>query len=313
MKNPILTRIIGLLLHVLICFVSSKFYISKLQTDIRMDAFAFFYWTIPLVLSLAVSGGAILSLFKGRSVMFRFLMIVVSAVGLSLLWQFCVTKLVGSGAGAFDNSILYTWGIATFVQLLFMEWRLPKSTEKKEPAVVILEILSFPMTAVLVILGMSLLGFARFNSDNPEPETYLIPSDFKGEFRVVYNEKNGIEPKIENGRRIMKVPANGILIVKPEFRNGTVDQQFFIVDENGNRKQLNNIIKYEDRTRLSPGVLYWGPGISIQSSKYASVKLQYVDFTLYQKDSRERTQGEYERFQNTFDSLTVALVKAKRK
>jgi len=245
--------------------------------------------------------------------MFRFLMIIVSSVGLSLLWQFSVEKLLGSGAGAFDNSILYTWGIATFVQLLFLEWRLPKSAEKKEPAVVILGLLSFPLTAVLVTLVMSLLNFAPMNNNNPTPETYLIPVDFKGEFRVVYNEKNGLEPKMEDGRRVMKVPANGILIVKPEFKNGTVDQQFFMIDGNGNRKQLNNIVKYEDRSRLAPGVLYWGPGISIQNSKYASTKLQYVDFTFYQKDSRERTQAEYDRFQNEFDSLTVALVKINRK
>ncbi len=313
MKNPILTKIISALIHFLVCYLSFTFYISKLDTDIKINSFAFFYWTIPFLLALTVSGGAILGLFKGRSSMFRFLMIVVSSVGLSLLWQFSVTKLVGTGAGAFDNSILYTWGIAAFVQLLFLQWRLPKSTEKKEPAVVVLGLLSFPLTAVLSVLALSLFHFAQLNSNNPEPETYLLSSDFKGEFRVVYNEKNGVEPKVEDGRRIMKVPANGILIVKPEFKNGTVDQEFFVVDKAGKRKQLNNIVKFENRLKEAPGVLYWGPGISIQSSKYKDTQLQYVDFTLYQKDSKERNQAEYESFQNMFDSLTVALVKAERK
>jgi len=312
MKNPILTKMVSALIHFLVCYLSFTFYISKLDTDIKINGFAFFYWTIPFLLALTISGASILGLFKGRSVMFRFLMIVVSSVGLSLLWQFSVTKLVGTGAGAFDNSILYTWGVAAFVQLLFLQWRLPKTTEKKEPAVVVLGLLSFPLTAVLAVLGLSLFHFAQLNSNNPEPETYLISSDFKGEFRVVYNEKNGVEPKLEDGRRIMNVPANGILIVKPEFKNGTVDQQFFTIDKAGKRTPLNTIIKYQDRLKEAPGVLYWGPGISIQSGKYSATKLQYVDFTLYQKDSKERTNAEYERFQNTFDSLTVALVKKER-
>ena len=44
------------------------------------------------------------------------------------------------------------------------------------------------------------------------PETFLIPSTLEKRFRVIYDEKCGVEPKYENGRRIIVIPYNGVLM-----------------------------------------------------------------------------------------------------
>ncbi len=298
------------MLNMIACYVAYKLVLVEDHTGTPIEAFAFFYWSIPLAVSLTFGGGAIINLLKGRSMMFRLLLIAVSSIGLSMIWQYAVSQLLGPMNGKLDDSVVYTWGVATFVQLLFLEWRLPKPTEKKEPALVILGLISIPLTAVLAVLTLSLTQFAGNYYNRPEAETYLIPEDFNGEFRVVYGVAKGQTPTVEDGRRLMKIPANGILVVQPEFKDGKVDQQFFLVDKKGKRTPLSNIIQYNDRLKMAPGVLYWGVGGTIPNGKESS---HYTDFTLYRKDSKERSQEEYTKFQHVFDSLTLARVNQIRK
>lgn len=312
MKNPILTRLLSGVIHFLVAFGSLKLVLQDQTATNKIAPYAFFYWTIPLILALMVSGGAIVGLFKGRSYMFRFMLILVSSVGLSMIWQFAITQLLGTTKGNLEDTVVYTWGAGTFLQLLFLEWRLPKSTEKKEPAVVVLGLISFPLTAVLSILIMSLTHFAGDYYNRPDAETYLIPADFKGEFRVVYSEKNGQKVPMEDGRRLLKIPSNGILIIQPEMKNGNTDQQFFLVDKQGNRKEISTIIKYNERLKYAPGVLFWGPGLPMQNIRNVPSNMKYMDFTLYRKDSKERNNEDYLKFQHNFDSLTAALVQQNR-
>jgi len=308
MKHPIVTKLISGILNMLACYISLKFVLEGKQTGTPIEAFAFFYWSIPLAVSLTFGGSSIVNLLRGRSIMFRLLLIVVSSIGLSMIWQYAVTQLLGPMGGKLDDSIVYTWGIAALIQLLFLEWRLPKPTTKKEPTMVILGLISIPLTAVLAILTLSLTQFAGNYYNRPEAETYLIPNDFKGEFRVVYGEKNGQNPPMENGRRLLKVPANGVLVIQPEFKDGKVDQQFFLVDRKGKRTAISTIVQYKDRLKMAPGVLYWGVGGTIPNGKDPKASAFYTDFTLYRKDSKERNQEEYNQFQHQFDSLTLATV-----
>lgn len=307
MRNPIVVRILSLLASLLVCFLALKFYIEKQETDIHLKSSAFLYWSIPLALAVTVSGSSILWIFRKRSILFRIVMIVVSSIGISLLWQFALEQLVDMKPGAYKEPMLYTWGGATFVQLLVMELLLKKSDEKKESSTIALGLLSFPLTSVLAILVMSLFNGFIISSDNPEAETYLIPADFKGEFRVIYGEQNGVEPKIEDGRRVMRVPENGVLIVKPQLKLGTFDQEFYLVDKNGTRTQIGNIVKYEDRMK-EIGVLCYGPGYSMQQGKYKDTKMKYIDFTLYRKNQKMLDDGDY----NEIDSITASMVKAER-
>jgi hypothetical protein len=88
------------------------------------------------------------------------------------------------------------------------------------------------------LIGLTILIYACSPSKSdqtsgPQPETYLIPENFEGRFRIVYGETCGLEPKIQNGRRILEIPDSRLLIIKPEFKEGKTDYEFFFVDDKG--------------------------------------------------------------------------------
>lgn len=89
-----------------------------------------------------------------------------------------------------------------------------------------------------IVAGASI--FWHFYSKTT-PETYLIPADFQGNFRVVYGEPCGLQPAEEDGRRVMPIPPNGVLIVAPEAEYGTIDHQYYFVDANGKRTPAANV------------------------------------------------------------------------
>ena len=55
------------------------------------------------------------------------------------------------------------------------------------------------LAGVLVMFLLFFLG----SCSRAAKETVLIPDNFEGEFRIIYGEKCGKIPKIENGRRIL--------------------------------------------------------------------------------------------------------------
>jgi hypothetical protein len=85
---------------------------------------------------------------------------------------------------------------------------------------------------IIIVAGASL--YWHFSSKTVA-ETYIIPSDFQGRFRVVYGEPCGVQPAVEDGRRVLEIPASGILIIAPEFEAGIIDHKYFFVDESGKR------------------------------------------------------------------------------
>jgi energy-coupling factor transporter transmembrane protein EcfT len=142
------------------------------------------------------------------------------------------------------------------------------------------------------------------------PETYLIPKDFNGKFRVIYGEQCGIEPKEENGRRVLEIPDNGILIIKPEFEAGTVDHEYYSVDKNGHRVKLTMLYDFIDSkgksgVYLSSTGSIGGPMPDGGSSSESPLAIEFGDFYVLNGD---KTQKEDNRFETRFDSLTTANV-----
>ena len=74
-----------------------------------------------------------------------------------------------------------------------------------------------------------------------EPETFLIPEKYRGKVLIVFNSKCGEEIEYENGRRIYKVPNDGILLTKFNDEQGFINQEFYLVDKNGNRKSIKQL------------------------------------------------------------------------
>lgn len=85
-------------------------------------------------------------------------------------------------------------------------------------------------------------------------ETFLIPSGFEGKINVVFNQPNAEAIPIENGRRIYKIPADGILVTSTKFEAGKIDQEYYYVDKNGNTQRIS----ITEKVSKTPSVIKYG-------------------------------------------------------
>jgi hypothetical protein len=176
--------------------------------------------------------------------------------------------------------------------------------------------LKFITTVTPVILWLPATYIFLSLYGRTTPQSFLIPSNFQGKFRIVYGEKCGVEPKNENGRRILAIPSNGILIIKPEFEAGIINYEYYLVEKNGNRKKANSISEYKERLKKLPAVLFAGSGSSgglMPDSSFSSESpfaIHYSDFYIYNTDT---TDIEDFKFSQRFDSLTDAIVEGCRR
>ena len=74
-----------------------------------------------------------------------------------------------------------------------------------------------------------------------EPETFLIPENYRGQVFIMFNEKCGNEIKYEEDRRVYEIPNDGILMTKFEDEQGFINQEFYLVDKNGKRKKIEQL------------------------------------------------------------------------
>ena len=171
------------------------------------------------------------------------------------------------------------------------------------------------LAAVLVLFVLSFLG----SCTRPAKETILIPDSFEGEFRIIYSEKCGLNPKLENGRRVLEIPQNGILIIQPELEAGIIDRQYYILDSDFNRTKINQLGDYEERKTKAPGVLTGGSGTLGGAmpdgglSSESPLAIHFADFTLFNTDTTTIDERERYKLHQRFDSITTELVKECRK
>jgi hypothetical protein len=222
--------------------------------------------------------------------------------------------ILGGMINAFSIPIFYLWIGGCVVQLLFLDGRLPKPTNKPKFSKVVLGLLIFPLTLIAVVVAIFLFSFLGSYLTRPEKETYLIPNNFEGQFRIIYGETCGINPTTEDGRRVLRIPENGILIIQPKFEAGTIDHEYYLADKNGKRQKINMRWDYKQRITKSPGVLLGASG-SIggampdgSSSSESPLAIRFTDFTVFNKDTTTRGERENYKIQQQFDSLTSALV-----
>jgi len=313
--KPILLKLISGLLNILTCLAVTTFFLFLHDWFGKGDTYAFVFWTLPLAIGTSFSGSAFLRAFKPTNFIFRLLFIIMVAVLISFGWLWAVFLILGPWMNAFSFPIFYLWAAGLFVQLLFLDRMATKSTTGDNA---LIWTLAFPVILVAATIGIYFLSFAWSYVNRPEKETYLIPADFEGEFRIIYGEKCGANPRIENGRRLLEIPPNRILIIQPEFVAGIVDHEYYFVDSTGRRTSLNSLIGYEDRNAKLPGILLGGSGsfgaamADGSSSTESDLAIDYAYFTVFNKDTTTLDERQSVRFHQKFDSLTQALVDACR-
>lgn len=166
------------------------------------------------------------------------------------------------------------------------------------------------------------------------PNTFLIPAGYEGIVRVIFDEKCGTTPKIENGRQILEFQNNGLLILntksffnnspntksytqdrngnKIKFVNKGVTDDYYLVDNKGNKTKIIEIAELRNRVVKTPVIVAGNIAVTDLSSTTNSEStvttgITYQDFYLYNKDTREI---KADAFPPKMDSLTKAVVHA---
>lgn len=138
------------------------------------------------------------------------------------------------------------------------------------------------------------------------PKTFLIPADFEGTLRIVYEEKCGVKLHKENGRQILQFPESGVLILDEKF-DGGINNEYFLIDSNGKRTKVEQSIEYKDKPKKLPFILVGGAGTLGGDEKDKGIT--FSDFYLYNKDT---TQIEDYKQMQRLESMTTEIVKACR-
>ncbi|WP_282081429.1 DUF6843 domain-containing protein [Aquimarina algiphila] len=142
-----------------------------------------------------------------------------------------------------------------------------------------------------------------------KPETYLIPENYSGKIIIVYGEDCGIEPLIENGRRVLEIPNNGILIIKPEFEGGIIDHKYYFVNKNKERTKIERYENDSDRTQHVPGIRLIGSGgiggimIDGSSSTESPLAIRYTEFEVYQDTLTDYNSKEEQKFNSLMKDI----------
>ena len=71
--------------------------------------------------------------------------------------------------------------------------------------------------------------------------TYLIPDGYVGDVIIVYSQTDGIIPEKEGKAYIFRIPEDGILKVRIPYEKGSHKFDFFFVDDNGTRTELEYV------------------------------------------------------------------------
>jgi hypothetical protein len=121
-------------------------------------------------------------------------------------------------------------------------------------------LLLIPLFGVGGVLLLFVLSFVGSYLTKPEKELYLIPADFQGTFRVIYGQPCGSRPAYEQGRRVLRVPADGLLLIQPPIETGWIDNEYYLVDKAGHRQKIAALLDYPEKSPAMPSVLLRSTG-----------------------------------------------------
>ena len=137
--------------------------------------------------------------------------------------------------------------------------------------------------------------------------TFLIPSNYEGTLRIVYDEECGIRPIIEDGREILEFSKNGILILNKDNYAET-GNEYYLIDSKGNKTKVTENFNSGDKLSNGPAVLAGTltvAGYTYHNSEVEIKGITYKDFKLYKNGTGETLKN--------LDSLINAVVSACRR
>ncbi|MCI0766935.1 hypothetical protein [Bacillus sp. TL12] len=95
------------------------------------------------------------------------------------------------------------------------------------------------LTCIVPIFLMLLGSCSMFHKETTDVK-YLIPEGYEGDLVVLYNVPDAKPLEIEDGFQVVSFTSEGIAITSTkDMKYGMVNDQYFTVDKNGNRKKLD--------------------------------------------------------------------------
>lgn len=96
---------------------------------------------------------------------------------------------------------------------------------------------SIVLSVAITSLSVFLLLKSMESSTN---DIYLIPEDYEGDIYVLYNVKGAPEVEVEDGYEVHVINEEGYFATStPDMDYGTVTDQYYYVDEAGNRTPID--------------------------------------------------------------------------
>lgn len=92
--------------------------------------------------------------------------------------------------------------------------------------------------AVLLFIGLMLFGLYLSRRTKGEDSIYLIPSGYRGECIIVWDQPNGTVPEYEDDWRVYRAPQTGVLYTQMSENTGTLKFKYFYLDSLDNRTEI---------------------------------------------------------------------------
>jgi len=78
-------------------------------------------------------------------------------------------------------------------------------------------------------------------------DIFIMTADFKGTIAVIYGQENGTEKEYENGKRLYRIPQNGILKTQFELKGETANfGEYYYLTDDGQRIRIRSFPYYEN-------------------------------------------------------------------
>jgi hypothetical protein len=310
MKRQLSIKVLSGLLNIIVSLILVTVLLYLHHWFGKEDFYTVLFWTIPVAIALSVSGkGIITTIAWTKHAGLRTVMMALMALLIAYSWTHFVYLFVGSWMHAFSFPVLYVWLVGIFAQLIFLDRLLPDENKRGLLALIVFPFVMF--ISLSVVYGASTAAAYLTRHDK---EIFLIPQNFKGKFRIVYETKCGMKPPVEDGKRVLTIPDDGLLVIRSRFKTGIVDHEYYFIDGDGKRVRANELQSYSQKDTLAPGVLLQGAGVipgalpDGTTSPESVLAIHYSDFMIIEKDSVASKNISEIGNDLRLDSLTKAVV-----
>ncbi|NGZ76899.1 DUF6843 domain-containing protein [Saccharibacillus alkalitolerans] len=94
-----------------------------------------------------------------------------------------------------------------------------------------------------LLLGLlSLLALAGCTDTRPS-SVYLLPEGYEGWVLIDFAQEGAPEIPVEDGKQVFRIGSDGKLDTStPEPSYGTAEDEYYFVDEEGNRRRIENML-----------------------------------------------------------------------